>query len=217
MKAGLVFLSMTLLLNGAPNITSWDFDNLKTDTLPAGWKVEATGQDQPSAAWSVQKNDDAPLGPGVLQLTETNHTVRGVFNICWTNEVQFLEGEIAVFLRARSGKIDQGGGIIWRVQDRNNYYISRYNPLEKNVSIYYVRGGKRVTLAYSGTLDLSDGWHVFRIRHQADTIRAYIDGEMMLRANSGEYIKKTGGVGLWTKADAATSFDNFTVIPRTSE
>jgi hypothetical protein len=195
-------------------VQTWDFDRIEAGKLPEGWKVEATGQEQATAQWQVVQDAGAPLGPGVLELTATNHNQSGVFNLCWTDEVEFREGEIAVFLRARSGKIDQGGGPIWRVQDRNNYYIARYNPLERNISAYYVKDGRRVMLAYSGKLDLADGWHLLKISHRGDRLRVFLDGEMRLMVNAGNYIAQKGGVGLWTKADAATAFDNFTVIPR---
>jgi hypothetical protein len=68
-------------------------------------------------------------------------------------------------------------------------------------------------LGYTGRIELEDRWHVLKISHRGSRIRAYIDGEMKLMVNSGEHIKQRGGVGLWTKADAATSFDNFTVVP----
>jgi len=195
-------------------VRTWDFDRTEAGRLPEGWKVEATGQEKATAQWKVVRDEEAPLGPGVLELSATNHNERGVFNLCWTNKVQFQEGEIAVFLRARSGKIDQGGGPIWRVQDRNNYYIARYNPLERNISAYYVKDGKRVMLAYSGTLDLADGWHLLKISHRGDRLRVFLDGDLKLMVNAGSYIPPKGGVGLWTKADAATGFDNFTVVPR---
>jgi hypothetical protein len=195
-------------------VRTWDFDRMEAGKLPEGWKVEATGQGKATAQWQIVRDEGAPLGPGVLELTATNHSESGVFNLCWTNEVQFQEGEIAVFLRARSGKIDQGGGPIWRVQDRNHYYIARYNPLERNVSAYYVKDGKRVMLAYSGKLDLADGWHLLKISHRGDRLRVFLDGDMKLMVNAGNYIPQKGGVGLWTKADAATAFDNFTVVPR---
>ena len=214
MKKCLILVVLLACLAQGATVRSWNFEDVAEGKLPTGWKVEATGQDKATAAWAVTQKDDAPLGPGVLDLSATNHTTRGVFNICWTNQAKFREGQIAVFLRARSGKIDQGGGPIWRVQDRNNYYIARYNPLEQNVSIYYVKDGKRVMLGYTGTLEVTDGWHVLMIRHEGERIRAYLDGEMKLMVNGGEYITKAGGVGLWTKADAATSFDDFTVVPR---
>lgn len=205
--------SLLLLAAQAGRVWSWDFDNLVEGSLPQGWRVEATGQDTSTAKWQVVKDNNAPLGPGTLALTATNHTQRSVFNICWTNEPLFHEGEIAVFLRAKSGNIDQGGGPIWRVQDRNNYYIARYNPLEGNVSIYYTKDGRRIMLGYTGRIELTDAWHILKISHKGDRIRAYIDGEMKLMVNAGNHIPGKGGVGLWTKADAATAFDNFTVVP----
>ncbi len=213
MQAILGLLGLFALAAGTGGSRSWDFDDLAEGTLPPGWKVEATGQEEPTAQWQIVRDETAPLAPGVLELTATNHSERGVFNLCWTDAVAFHQGEIVVFLRARSGKIDQGGGPIWRVQDRNNYYIARCNPLEENVSIYYTKDGKRVMLGYSGRLDLTDGWHLLKISHRGDRIRAYLDSDMKLMVNAGDHIPLKGGVGLWTKADAATAFDNFTVTP----
>ena len=209
-----VIISLLLLGAEAPRVKSWDFENVGEGFLPNGWRVEATGQKKATAKWQVARDLTAPLGPGVLELSATNHTERGVFNLCWTKDVVFYEGEIAVLLRARSGNIDQGGGIIWRAQDRNNYYIARYNPLEENVSIYYTKNGRRVMLGYSGKIELQDNWHILKISHKGERIRVFIDGKMRLMVNAGNHIPSKGGIGLWTKADAATAFDNFTVIPR---
>jgi len=195
-------------------IKSWNFDDTTAGSLPSGWKVEATGQMQTMAQWQVEKDPNAPSGPNVLRLVSTNHTQRSVFNLCWTKQVTFFEGEISVYLKANKGNIDQGGGIIWRVQDCNNYYISRYNPLEDNVSIYYVKDGKRIMLGYTGKLEHKDGWHEFKISHTGERIDALLDGDMKLRVNAGNYIPQPGGVGIWTKADAATSFDNYSVVPQ---
>lgn len=214
MQISVLMVSAVLWAAEAGGVRSWDFEGLAEGMLPDGWKVEATGQDTPTAKWQAAQDATAPLAPGVLQLAATNHTERGVFNLCWTDAVTFSEGVIAVFLKANSGQIDQGGGPIWRAKDRNNYYIARYNPLEKNVSIYYTRDGRRVMLGYTGTIELADGWHLLKISHRGQRIGAYLDGDMKLMVNAGDYLPEPGGVGLWTKADAATTFDNFTVIPR---
>ena len=211
MRFMLIVMFMLTLAIGTRN---WNFDDTKTGSLPEGWKVEATGQTQATAKWQVEKDANAPSAPNILRLVATNHTQRGVFNICWTKQVTFFEGEISVSLKANSGNIDQGGGIIWRVQDCNNYYISRYNPLEDNVSIYYVKDGKRVMLGYTGKLEHKDGWNEFKISHTGDRIDAFLNGDMKLRVNAGNYIPNPGGVGIWTKADAAASFDNFIVKPQ---
>ncbi len=207
-------IGLIVLAGEAGGVRSWDFDALEAGSLPEGWKVEATGQEKATAKWQVVRDEQAPLGPGILELTAPNHAESGVFNLCWTDAVRFGEGEIAVFLRARSGKIDQGGGPVWRVQNRNNYYIARYNPLEDNVSVYCVKDGKRTMLAYSGKVGWRDGWRLLKISHQGDRIRVYLDGDMKLMVNAGNYITSQGGVGLWTKADAATAFDSFTVVTR---
>jgi len=207
-------MALGVLAGQAGGVRSWDFDGVEPGTLPAGWRVEATGQEKATAQWRVVRDEGAPLGPGVLELSATNHNERGVFNLCWTPEVPFHEGEIAVFLRARSGVIDQGGGPIWRVQDRNNYYIARYNPLERNVAAYYVKEGRRIMLGYTGRIEVADRWHLLKISHRGDRIRVFLDGDMKLMVNAGDHIPQKGGVGLWTKADAATAFDSFTVVLR---
>jgi hypothetical protein len=214
MRGAVIIMSVLAICNVGNMTKSWNFDDVASGSLPAGWKVEATGQKKAAAQWQVIKDANAPSSPDVLCLTATNHTQRGVFNLCWTDKVTFLEGEISVSLKANTGSIDQGGGIIWRVQDCNNYYISRYNPLEDNVSIYYVKDGIRVMLGYTGTLEHKVGWHVFSIIQTGNRIDAFLDADLKLRINAGDYITKPGGVGLWTKADAATSFDNFTVMSR---
>lgn len=108
----IIAIMIILTLCHAGSVTkSWNFDDVPEGSLPAGWKIEATGRDKAAAKWQVIRNTQASLGPGVLSLIETNHTQSGVFNICWTNEIFFLEGEIAVFLKANSGKIDQGVGL----------------------------------------------------------------------------------------------------------
>ena len=212
MRSIVIIIAVVAICNTGNVTKNWNFNDT-TGLLPAGWKIEATGQSKATAQWQIEKDANAPSAPDVLRLAATNHTQRGVFNICWTDKVTFLEGDISVSLKANAGNIDQGGGIIWRVQDCNNYYISRYNPLEDNISIYYVKDGVRVMLGYTGKLEHKTGWHEFSIRHTRDRIDAFLDGDMKLRVNAGDYITKPGGVGLWTKADAATSFDNFKVTP----
>ncbi len=103
---------MMSLLAIAVGVKSWNYDDTAVGSLPEGWKVEATGQTQATAKWQVEKDANAPSAPNVLRLVATNHTQRGVFNLCWTKQVTFFEGEISLSLKANTGNIDQGGGII---------------------------------------------------------------------------------------------------------
>ncbi len=187
-----------------------DFENIPIGSLPEGWKVEATRKYGPLATWQVVKDNTAPSGEKVLALTKINHGSGSTFNLCWTNDVSFQDGTIEVMLKPVSGRIDQGGGIMWRVKDRNNYYVARFNPLEDNFRVYYVANGHRMMMN-SARVSLPAGkWHSMKIVQKGDRYQCYLNGKKYLEGTD-DHFQKAGGVGLWTKADAVTSFDNFKV------
>lgn len=190
--------------------TRWTFDDMEPGTSPPGWKTEGTNQSGPVATWAVETDADAPSQPNVLVLTDPKQGTRGTFNLLWTDHERFKDGAVEVKVRARSGRIDQGGGPIWRVQDKDNYYIARWNPLEDNFRLYYVNDGRRVQLASADVTADPAGWHTIRIEHEGDEIEGYLDGQELLKVRD-ETFTGAGGVGLWTKADAATGFDDFRI------
>ena len=193
-----------------PTRRTWSFDDVAPGELPTGWRVEATGQQGPLATWRVIDDRTAPSGKRVFALTSPNHPFSGVFNLCWTRAVAFLDGEITVRLKALTGREDQGGGVIWRVRDKDNYYIARFNPLEDNFRVYRVRGGVRRTLASARVVLPAKQWHTLRIVQRGARIEGYLNGKRLLGAEDSTFAAP-GGVGLWTKADAATAFDDFSV------
>lgn len=195
---------------GKANDASWNFDDVSVGKLPAGWKVGATNRKGPLPTWQVITDTTAPSGDQVLAMTRPNHTFGGTFNVCWTDTVSFLDGKIEVRFKAVTGEEDQGGGVIWRVRDQENYYIARFNPLENNFRIYYVRDGARKTLA-SVRIALPAGkWHTLGIVQHGNQFEGYLNGKKLLDGTN-DLFAKPGGVGLWTKADAVTSFDDFLV------
>ncbi len=187
----------------------WDFENVVVGDLPKGWKISATHPKKPLAKWEVVETLAAPSGSKVLALSKINAYYGGTFNLCYTDSVDFKNGEISVDFKARSGRIDQGGGIMWRVQDSNNYYVARFNPLEDNFRFYIVTNGVRKQLA-SADVKLAKGWHRMKILQNGAYFEGYLDGKKLLSCQDDQ-LNKSGGVGLWTKADAATSFDDFAV------
>jgi len=191
---------------------SWNFDAVSVGKLPAGWKVDATNRKGPLATWQVIKDTTAPSSEHVLAMTSPNHTFGGAFNICWTDTVSFLDGEIQVRFKAVKGEEDQGGGVIWRVQNKENYYIARFNPLEDNFRIYYVRDGARKILADARIALPAGKWHSLRIIQRGNRYEGYLNGKKLLEGTDNLFTRP-GGVGLWTKADAVTSFDDFLVKP----
>lgn len=202
--------------HGAPSrsiagSTNFDFDRERTDSLPAGWQVGSTLKSGPDATWAVRADSAAHSEPNVLALTSINHRSQDAYNLCWTSGIGFHDGTIELAVKAQDGEIDQGGGVTWRVQGPNDYYLCRYNPLESNFRVYVVRGGVRTQLD-TALVGQAGGWHVIRIDHAGDRIECALDGVNLLEASDNSLLA-AGGVGVWTKADARTSFDDLRVTP----
>lgn len=132
------------------------------------------------------------------------------YNLCYNNDIKFLDGTVSVNFKATSGSIDQGGGIMWRVQDNDNYYVARFNPLENNFRFYLVYNGWRTEIA-SATIKLTNGWHTMKIVQKGDKFEGYLDDNKYLQAIDRR-LRLKGKVGVWSKADALSSFDNLNII-----
>lgn len=191
----------------------WHFDDVASGTLPEGWKAEGTNPRGPVATWAVEADSNPPSQPNVLALTDTKRSSGGTYNLFWTDRVEFEDGTIEIKVKAGTGREDQGGGPIWRVQDRNNYYIARWNPLEDNFRVYYVKDGRRVQLGSARVKADPAQWHIIRIEQRGNEIECYLDGALLLKVEDKTF-PGPGGVGLWTKADAASFFDDVSVSPR---
>jgi len=185
------------------------FDQVETGKLPAGWRIGATRLRGPLPTWQTVKDDSAPSGNRVLEMSSPNHRSGGTFNLCRTDAVKFKDGEISVKFKALQGEYDRGGGIMWRVLDDNNYYVVRFNPLEDNFRFYSVKNGVRRQLD-SATVKLSPGWHTMKITANGTHYECSLDDKKLLEGESRVF-NQEGGVGLWTKADAVTAFDDFSV------
>jgi len=178
------------------------FDNFKTGAIPPGWTATQTGSG--SAKWSVEKDDSAPSKPNVLK-----QSGQATFPVCIKNDTNLKDGFVEVKFKPVAGKEDQAGGVIWRVQDANNYYISRANALEDNVTIYHTINGKRVAFKSINTKVTSGVWHTLRVDFAGNKFTVTFDGNKVIDATD-ESFANAGKVGVWTKADSVTEFDNFT-------
>ena len=188
-----------------------NFDQTVAGELPSGWVVAATNPGGPFAEWQVKADPTAVSSPQVLSITRIRNESGDVFNLCWTRDLVFQDGSVEVNVRADNGKEDQGGGLIWRAQDADNYYVARYNPLESNFRLYFVKDGKRKQLASADIDGIKSGeWFRLKIVHQGERIEAYLNGKQYLQATDRTFLK-AGGIGFWSKADAASSFDDLVV------
>jgi Domain of Unknown Function (DUF1080) len=183
--------------------------------VPSGWKADRTGKGEGSV-WKVVEDPTAPSKTGYV-LAQTASSPGPMFNLCIAEDTKYKDVDISVAFKPMAGKADQGGGIVWRYQDANNYYIARMNPLEDNYRVYKVVAGKRIQLGTKEGLKVPTGptgeWHTLRVRMEGDHIECYLDGQKQLDAKDSTFTD-AGKVGLWSKADAQTHFDNFQVAGR---
>jgi hypothetical protein len=177
--------------------------------LPAGWKAAQTGKGEGSV-WKVVADDTAPSGTGYV-VAQTAESPNALFNLCVLEDSKYQDLELSVQFKAMRGKNDQGGGVVWRYQDPDNYYICRMNPLEDNFRVYKVVGGKRTQLKTKEDLKIPTGeWHTIKIEQRGDQIECYLDGKKYLEARDGTF-PNAGKVGLWSKSDAQSHFDKFEI------
>jgi hypothetical protein len=187
-----------------------NFDNFKIGAAPPGWTATQTGSG--SAKWSVEKNDSAPSKPNILK-----QSGEATFPVCIKNDSNLKNGFVEVKFKPVSGKEDQAGGVIWRVQDPNNYYIARANALENNVVLYKTVNGKRSSLDIVGRKGgygvketvASGQWHTFRVEFAGNKFKLIFDGKKLFDVEDTTFTE-AGKVGVWTKADSVTLFDDFT-------
>jgi hypothetical protein len=138
---------------------------------------------------------------------------RPLFNVCAIDATSYRDLRLTVALKAVDGKIDQGGGVVWRYMDASNYYVARYNPLEENYRLYKVVEGKRMQLATKEGLKApADEWHTVSIKMKGNAIECSLNGTKHLEAKD-DSLTKAGQIGLWTKADAQTYFDKVEAKP----
>jgi hypothetical protein len=175
--------------------------------VPAGWKADKTGKGEGSV-WKVVADETVPSKTG-LALAQTAEGPSSMFNLCVADEPSMKDVEVMVSFKAVKGQKDQGGGIVWRYQDANNYYIARMNPLEDNYRVYKVIAGKRIQLGTKEDLKVPvNEWHDLKIKQVGNRIECFLDGKKYLDTTD-DAIQKAGKVGLWTKADAQSHFDQF--------
>ena len=177
-----------------------DFESAAPDAAPPGFTEEV-------GTWRVVLTESG--GRGLGQIAENERTV---FNVALAAEPALRDLELSVRLRAVQGEVDQGGGPVWRARDARNYYICRYNPLEENFRLYKVIAGERTQLA-TAKLEGGEGWHEIRVSCVGNQMRCWYDGALLLEAQD-DSLAEAGRVGLWTKADAVTWFDDLRVEPR---
>jgi hypothetical protein len=200
-------LSILFFIAAVSSIASAEsetFDRLKIGTLSSPWIAGVTGKGEVSC--EVIWASDAPSKPNVLRQSK-----EGTFPYCVKKDVNIENGFIEVRFKSVSGSEDQAGGLVWRFKDGNNYYIARANALEDNVSLFYTEGGRRKAIKSSDAPVAKNKWHLLRVEFHGARIKVLLDGKTYIELDD-DHIKGPGAVGVWTKADSVTVFDDFVFV-----
>ena len=202
MKTSLFTMIVTTMATALAAAETVNFDDMKAGMPPPVWTATQTGGG--TAKWSVEKDDSAPSKPNVLK-----QSGQATFPVCIKNDTNIKDGFVEVKFKPVAGKEDQAGGVIWRAKDSDNYYIARANALEGNVTIYHTIKGKRTEKKRANMKVTSYQWHTLRVNFQDNRFTVTFDGKKAIEWDD-ETFKDAGKVGVWTKADSVTLFDDFT-------
>jgi hypothetical protein len=202
-------LVLTIAMITAATTALADTDNFEQAPVgspPPNWTCGVTGQGSP--LWKVEPDSSAPSKTNVLKQSGS-----GTFPWCVKNGVSITDGFVEVKFKPIEGNEDQAGGIVWRWKDGDNYYVARANALENNVSLYHTTNGRRFTIKYVDAPVATNQWHVLRVEFAGHDIKVLLDGKPYIEL-SDNHISGPGAVGVWTKADSVTEFDDFSFEAR---
>lgn len=187
---------------------TWTFDSDETDKAPAGFSFGRTGSGA-QGRWVVKAEKDAPSGKNVLAQVDADATDYR-FPVAFTGP-EMKDLRLSVKCKPVSGNVDQGCGLVFRLKDADNYYITRANALESNVRLYHVVKGRRVQFAgWNGEVK-SGVWHDLAVEAKGDHFEVLFDGKKVIDAHDATFTN-AGKFGLWTKADSVIYFDDLSVV-----
>jgi len=181
-----------------------NFDSTTPGAVPRGWLAGITGPGQ--ARWAVTSDSSAPSAPNVLK--QSGEVASHSYPWCVKTNMSLKDGFVEVKFKPLSGKEDQAGGVVWRWQDGDDYYVARGNALEDNVILFRTAGGQRKELRRVPIKVTPRQWHTLRVDFSGAHFTVSFDRQKVMDWEDATF-KKAGAAGVWTKADSVTLFDDF--------
>ncbi|MEA2894981.1 MAG: hypothetical protein QOJ84_596 [Bradyrhizobium sp.] len=183
------------------------FESNQTGATPEGWTATLTGSGNPN--WTVESDETAPSKAKVVK-----QSGRATYPLLLKNDSSIKDGFIEIKFKAVAGSEDRAAGVVWRAKDANNYYVARANALEDNFVLYKTVNGVRSALdivgrkgGYGVSVPVpANTWHRMRIDFKGARFTASFNGKQMFEVEDSTFADG-GKVGLWTKADSVTLFD----------
>jgi hypothetical protein len=198
------FLAVVLLMTGFAVHAAdgakktWTFEDDAPGAAPKGF-TPAVGD------WTVATTAEGKV------LAQSARNENPVFNVVLVDDTRAKDVDISVKVKALAGELDQGGGLVWRARDAKNYYIARFNHKEDNFRVYKVVDGVRSQPFQNADVKHHDGWTVVRVAMKGDHIECHIDGKKYLDVRDATF-PDAGKIGVWSKSDARSQFDDLTLI-----
>lgn len=202
-------LAAALLAAGAAAAVVIGFDDDDPGVAPRAWNCGKTGRGEPK--WSVEREEGAPSPPNILK-----QSGEATFPLCLKTGSALKDGYVEVKFKPVAGSQDQAAGVVWRARDSNNYYIARANALEDNVVAYKTVNGNRKSLSVKGRMfgygvdvHVPEGrWSTLRVEFKGSVAAVMLNGKKLFEVEDATF-PGAGQVGVWTKADSVTLFDDF--------
>jgi len=216
MRLRFAFIIVSLLMAMNIHAQIVDFDKDEPGKPPKGFTTALTGGGVPGV-WATQKDPTAPSQPNVLAQTDMDATGYR-FPLCVYDAFIGKDVDLSVKFKPVKGEGDQAAGLVWRYKDKDNYYIVRANALENNVVLYKVEKGKRTDLplvgkgrTYGAKIKVPSGeWGTLRVVVNGNLFEVFLNGTKLYEVEDATFTD-SGKVGLWTKADSYTLFDDLKI------
>lgn len=209
-----VVLGVTIVVHGATR--KLDFSDGAVGQPPKGFEFSHTAKAGAPGKWIVQAEGDNKY---LAQIDADN--TRSRFPVAVVSDVNAADVDLSVRFKPVSGQVDQAAGLVWRFQNEDNYYIVRANALENNVVLYKVESGKRTDLpvkgegrTYGKKAQVPSGqWSTLRVVAAGPRFDVYFNDSKLYEVEDSTF-SQAGKVGVWTKADSVTQFDDLTIVTK---
>jgi hypothetical protein len=196
----------------AYNATVDNFDTAPLGRVPPGWSVAMTNTGG-APRWEIRRDQSAPTQPYVLAQVSSDPT-QNRLPLAIFDGISLRDADLSVRMKPVAGQGIQGGGLVWRYRDQNNYYLAQADAIDNTVAVFKVENGNRIPLIPEVRREIPPNqWSILKVAARGNRFQVYVNHRRILQGSDNTF-SSAGKVGLWTVADAVTYFDDFRVYPK---